>query len=249
MTSSHPAQHSTDTTGSGSSSTSAGNAPVRGPATNAAALTPPGTPQTVTATANGGYQVTVSWADSSPGITGYNVDNGCPVGACGGPDAELYKTLGPVNSTTFPVDPGSWTCFRVQAISSAGNSGWSSYGCVQTPGLTISGATEWTSTGLTLNVGDRIGITASGTVHIDPAYPVGPGGTASCTPAKNYASSATTFPDPAAPCWSLIARIGNGPPFAVGTSLKFTASAGGVLYLGVNDNNFADNSGSWTVNI
>jgi hypothetical protein len=240
-----PSPHTTGPAGS----TQTGSPPVITPTTSTPALAPPSTPQSVTATANGGYQVTVSWADSSPGITGYNVDNGCPVGLCGGPDAELYKTTGPVNSTTFPVDPGSWTCFRAQAISSAGNSAFSGYGCVQTPGLTISGATEWTSTGLTLNPGDRMGITAAGTVHIDPSYPVGPGGTASCTPAKTYPASATTFPDSAAPCWSLIARIGNGAPFAVGPSLKFTATAAGVLYLGVNDNNFTDNSGSWKVNI
>ena len=248
VTSSRSAPPSPHTTGP-AGSTQTGNPPVITPTTSTPALAPPSTPQSVTATANGGYQVTVSWADSSPGITGYNVDNGCPVGLCGGPDAELYKTTGPVNSTTFPVDPGSWTCFRVQAISNVADSAFSGYGCVQTPGLTMSGATEWTSTGLTLNPGDRMGITAAGTVHIDPSYPVGPGGTASCTPAKTYPASATTFPDSAAPCWSLIARIGNGTPFAVGPSLKFTATAAGVLYLGVNDNNFADNSGSWKVSI
>jgi hypothetical protein len=208
----------------------------------------PGTPQNVTTTANSGYQVTVHWADGSAGTTGFNVDNGCPVGACGGPDAELYTTTGPVNSTTFPAQPGTWICFRVRAISGAGDSAWSGYGCVQTPGLTVSGATEWTSSGLTLSAGDRIGITAAGTVHIDPAYPVGPGGTASCTPAKNYPTSTTAFPGPTAPCWSLVARIGNGTAFEVGTSAQFIATAG-VLYLGVNDNNFADNSGSWRVNI
>jgi serine/threonine protein kinase len=249
VTGSQPTSSGPSTTGPGGGPSNPGNPPVTTPTTSAPPLTPPGTPQTITATANGGYQVTVHWADSSPGITGYNVDNGCPVGACGGPDAELYKTIGAVTSTTFPVDPGSWTCFRVQALSIVGDSGWSGYGCTQTPGLTISGATQWSSTGLTINPGDRIGITAAGTVNIDPSYPVGPGGTASCTPAKTYAASASTFPDSAAPCWSLLARIGNGAPFEVGPSLKFTATASGVLYLGINDNNLADNSGTWRVNI
>jgi eukaryotic-like serine/threonine-protein kinase len=53
-----------------------------------------------------------------------------------------------------------------------------------------------------------------------------------------------------------------GPPgdvFSLGALVAFAASgqapfsdgatAGGVLYLGVNDNNFADNSGSWQVNV
>jgi hypothetical protein len=229
------------TTGA-TSPTLTGNPPVTTP------VRVPSIPQNVRTTANSGDEVTVHWADGSPGITGFNVDNGCPVGACGGPDAELYTTTGPVNSTTFSAQPGTWICFRVQAISSAGDSAWSGYGCVQTPGLAVSGATEWTSSGLTLNAGDRIGITAAGTVYIDPAYPAGPSGTASCTPAKNYPTSTTPFPGPTAPCWSLVARIGNGAPFEVGTSVQFIATAG-VLYLGVNDNNFADNSGSWTVNI
>jgi hypothetical protein len=55
---------------------------------------------------------------------------------------------------------------------------------------------------------------------------------------------------PGLPCSSLIGRIGNGPPFEVGNSLAGTVTAGGELYLGVNDEStqsFVDNSGSWTV--
>jgi len=36
--------------------------------------------------------------------------------------------------------------------------------------------------------------------------------------------------------------------FEVGASALVTTSSG-VLYLGINDNNFSGNSGSWTVNI
>jgi hypothetical protein len=48
---------------------------------------------------------------------------------------------------------------------------------------------------------------------------------------------------------SLIARIGNGPPFEVGTSALVTATRSGVLYVGINDDTFSGNSGSWNVNI
>lgn len=40
-----------------------------------------------------------------------------------------------------------------------------------------------------------------------------------------------------------------GTPFEVGSSSTFTASAAGEFFLGVNDNNFGDNVGSWTATI
>jgi hypothetical protein len=52
------------------------------------------------------------------------------------------------------------------------------------------------------------------------------------------------FPAPDLPCWSLIARIGNGRPFEVGTSTLITATASGVLFLGINDDSVSGNSGS-----
>jgi len=48
------------------------------------------------------------------------------------------------------------------------------------------------------------------------------------------------------PCWSLIARIGNGRPFEVGTSIQI-ATTTGRLYLGVNDDSFSSNAGIWAV--
>ena len=99
-----------------------------------------------------------------------------------------------------------------------------------------------------MNSGEQLGTTATGKVYIDPTYPQGPAGNPSCTPAADYAPASSTFPAPDLPCWSLIARIGNGPPFEVGTSTLVTATSG-RLYLGVNDGDFSDNSGSWTVNI
>ena len=56
------------------------------------------------------------------------------------------------------------------------------------------------------------------------------------------------LPVASARAWRRGSRIGNGAPFEVGTSVQFTATAG-VLYLGVNDDNVARNSGSWTINI
>ena len=203
-------------------------------------VTAPATPGGVAAVATGQYSIQVSWSDASAGITGFNVDNGCPVGSCD-PGATLVQTTGPVDSTTFTVTPGTYQCFRVQAVDSAGNSPWSGYGCTSTPGLSVPATTQWTSTGVTVPAGDELGITASGTVTIGGgAY--GPDGDAACTPKA-------TFPlGTDAPCYALIARIGNGAPFAVGTSVLITPGAG-VLYLGINDDSFSGNAGSWTARI
>ena len=196
----------------------------------------------VTATADSGYQVTVQWTDSSPGITGFYVDNGCPAGACGETDIEEYKTLGVVYSTTFAQTPGTYTCFHALAISSAGDSPYSGWACLTTPGLTLSGSTQWLDTGVSLNAGDGVGIRASGTITVVAGgSPLGPDGE-TCTVDTNRA-------DLQAPCYSLIGRIGNGDPFEIGSAVQLTGVSGGELYIGVNDDNFGDNTGSWSVRI
>jgi len=201
----------------------------------------PATPGNVTATAQSQYSIKVTWTDASADVTGFNVDNGCPVGSCD-PGATLARTTGPVNSTTFTVTPGTYQCFRVQAINHAGTSSWSDYACTGTPGLVLSATQKWTNTKVTVPAGDELGITAGGQITVSPTETVGPGGDPSCTPAQNY-------PAPGLPCYSLIARIGNGAPFEVGTSDLVSNATTGVLYLGINDNNVSGNSGSWTANI
>ena len=46
---------------------------------------------------------------------------------------------------------------------------------------------------------------------------------------------------------ALIGRIGNGAPFAIGNQTSIVAPASGVLFLGVNDDGFADNQGNFQV--
>jgi eukaryotic-like serine/threonine-protein kinase len=225
--------------GSPTSSPPGGGGPQPQPAT---APDPPGS---ITAVATGQYSIQVTWADASADVTGFHIDNGCPVGSCS-PGATLAQTTGPVDSATFAVTPGTYQCFRVQAFNSAGASSWSSYGCISTPGLSVPATQEWTNTGVTVAAGDALGITASGQVYISSTDSEGPAGDSSCTPAEEYPGD--VFPAPDLPCWSLIARIGNGPPFEVGTSVLVTADSG-ILYLGINDDSFSANTGSWTANI
>ncbi len=110
----------------------------------------------------------------------------------------------------------------------------------------VPGNPAWTDTGLDVAAGDAIGIRASGTV---------------C-----YATSGTTLcygPDgrdniapegwalPGARELSLIARIGNGTPFFVGSAYVGTPSGSGRLYLGVNDcaGCYGDNGGTYQAHI
>jgi hypothetical protein len=217
------------------------------PVSSGAPATAPDTPGNVAAVAICQYMIQVTWSDASAGVTGFNVDNGCPVGSCTpGSQATLAQTTGPVDSATFNVTPGTYQCFEVQAFNGAGNkSAWSDYGCTSTPGLSVPATQEWTNTGVTVPPGE-LGITAGDQISAGRAGSEGPEGDSSCTPARDYPSGA--FPAPQLPCWSLIARIGSGPPFEVGTSALVTVGSG-VLYLGINGDSFSGNSGSWTVNI
>src|ERR1035438_708652 len=85
----------------------------------------PTAPRTVSATALSEYRILVTWA-AVPGATGYNVDNGCPIGSCR-PGASLAKTTGSVTTADFAVTPGTYQCFEAQAFNSLGTSGWSNY--------------------------------------------------------------------------------------------------------------------------
>ena len=63
-------------------------------------------------------------------------------------------------------------------------------------------------------------------------------------------SAASSYQFPSLPCYSLVGQIGNGTPFLVGKSLKdYMSTSSGELYLGVNDDYYPDNTGSWTATI
>jgi serine/threonine protein kinase len=126
----------------------------------------------------------------------------------------------------------------------------------------IEGDKDWTDTGVNLQLGDTIRISATGSVnvtsagHIPEIPSMGPAGYVPDCAAANRAygpfsqAAIQGFPAVALPCWSLIGRINaQGPVFEVGSGLTFTASEPGELYLGVNDEHVADNSGDWTASI
>jgi hypothetical protein len=113
----------------------------------------------------------------------------------------------------------------------------------------VPGSQEWTDTGITVQAGQQLTITASGEIYAAAtSASESPAGISGCTPAGTYPARSAQFPAPSLTCWSLIARIGGGAPFEVGSSAQLTATSGD-LYLGINGDSFAGNSGSWSAAI
>ena len=209
--------------------------------------TPPAAPAHVVATALNQRTIRVSWTDTATGITGFTISNGCGTDGCNG--GAVNVRTGPVTAADITTTPGAYQCFYVQAVNGAGASEPSGPGCISTPEMNIPSSQEWTDTGVTARAGAAVGISATGEVYLAAARSShGPGGDSSCTPAAGHAARSSLFPAPQLPCWSLIARFGNGAPFEVGNSIVVTA-AGGRLYLGVNTDSFSGNAGIWTVKI
>ncbi|MGH8055584.1 MAG: cadherin-like domain-containing protein [Stenotrophomonas sp.] len=93
-------------------------------------------------------------------------------------------------------------------------------------------------------------ITANGTIFIAGSDPgKTPAGAPGCVATSDNSIPPGPFLAPGLTCWALIGRVGNGSPFDVGTGINFSASGAGQLFLGVNDNFFGDNSGSWGATI
>ena len=107
-------------------------------------------------------------------------------------------------------------------------------------------------TGLDLRAGDQITITATGTITAGRrAGVVSPEGG---RPSTGAVFGAGTYPVPTAGVGALIGYIvqANGQtsqPFYIGRQLTLTTPIDGRLFLLVNDDNYSDNSGSFSVRI
>jgi sRNA-binding regulator protein Hfq len=113
-------------------------------------------------------------------------------------------------------------------------------GQVRSANIEVVAKRDWTSTGLIITRGDRIRITATGSVVIDPGtgQTTGPEGTNLTDPKKLMQDQ---------PTGALIAVIGadNDDFVFVGRSAEFTATRGGLLFLSVNEGILSDNTGSY----
>jgi hypothetical protein len=112
----------------------------------------------------------------------------------------------------------------------------------------------FTDTGVALRSGDAITIRATGRIHfgappIDRLSAAGIPRGKLCDEINVRVPGNSTWPAPKLDCWSLIARIGAGAPFAIGNVKTFHAPTDGELFLGVNDNFLRDNSGKWSATL
>jgi len=110
--------------------------------------------------------------------------------------------------------------------------------------IVVNGNQQWTSTGLMVRRGERLTFTTTGEVRLssagdDVAQPAG------AISGRKVAGS----PMPSAIAGALIGRIGNGQPFGIGNLTSVVAPATGMLFLGINDDHVADNSGEFRVEI
>ncbi|HLL76467.1 MAG TPA: hypothetical protein VK421_14540 [Pyrinomonadaceae bacterium] len=117
--------------------------------------------------------------------------------------------------------------------------------------INVPGTSRGTDTGIDVRSGERLVIEATGRVVAGQrAGEVGPEGGRS----SGFGSIVSTRPFPNAGVGALIAYIRldsgqAGQPFLVGANFNGTAPADGRLFLLVNDDNYADNSGSFEVRI
>jgi hypothetical protein len=102
----------------------------------------------------------------------------------------------------------------------------------------------WTDTGLVVNAGERLSFNVNGTVAIGTGagMTAGPDGNKEMPPNVR-------FPVPNMAVGGLIARIGSGRPFAIGSARSIEMPDGGRLFLGVNDDHFEDNSDGFDVEV
>jgi hypothetical protein len=111
--------------------------------------------------------------------------------------------------------------------------------------VVVPGNVQWTNTGFNVNRGQYLRFEPSGEIRLstngdDIARAAG-------ALSFRHADKATI---PTIPVGALIARIGNGDPFPIGdTTNAFDMPASGRLFLGVNDDHLADNSGNYVVKV
>ncbi len=114
------------------------------------------------------------------------------------------------------------------------------------PGVVrVNGNSRWVSTNITVSRRDRVAFSTEGQVQLstDGEDKAGAAGSLRGRTAPNA-------PLPAALAGALIARIGNGAPFAIGDTTQAIPMPGdGQLFLAVNDDEVGDNSGAFTVTI
>lgn len=110
--------------------------------------------------------------------------------------------------------------------------------------ITVSAQQAWTPTGITVRKGQQLTFSTTGEVQLSADANDKASSTGSTT--GRYAQRSAM---PRVLAGALIGKIGNGRPFGIGNQASIAAPDSGQLFLGVNDDSFGDNQGSFQVTI
>lgn len=147
------------------------------------------------------------------------------------------------NQTVAPTDPGrpggrgrgrGW-----------GRGGGGSAAPANARSVVVPSNVQWTNAGFNVNRGQYLQFEATGELRLSTNSEdvARPGGAFTGRRADN----ATI---PSIPVGALIGRVGNGQPFVIGDTINaIDMPANGRLFLGINDDHVADNSGNFVVKI
>ena len=159
---------------------------------------------------------------------------------------EMDEWPGTRNSFAMRDRNGDWRLTEEEAgeLGAAGTSGQALTGGET---IRVSAQERWTDTGLDVRNGDLLRIRADGTIVLSENNQGNDTGNAAGAFSGRRAQGALI---PTANAGALIARIGDGPVFLVGSE-EWTqrVARSGRLFLGINDDHFADNRGELRVQL
>jgi hypothetical protein len=115
----------------------------------------------------------------------------------------------------------------------------------QSGAVTVPGNQQWVTTNITVARGQQVRFASSGQIQLS-----GDANDVATLGGSKQGRRMTGGPLPGALAGALIGRVGNGNPFGIGDQAgPLTMPDAGVLYLGVNDDNVADNGGAFNVTV
>jgi hypothetical protein len=119
---------------------------------------------------------------------------------------------------------------------------------IQTKNFTLDGGQVWTDTGITLQPGQRIVVTAEGSLrYTDAKEDNGPEGLT-----RNFKDLIRILPENSVGRGAVIGRIGDADiaqPFVIGAKKEVVAPVSGKLAIGINQSDSDTGTGSYTVKV
>lgn len=115
-----------------------------------------------------------------------------------------------------------------------------------TPGtVSVAANQPWTQTGITVTRGQQVRFESSGQIQLSPD-----GNDVATVGGSKLGRRLSGGPMPGNLAGALIGRVGGGRAFGIGDqSGPLTMPDGGMLFLGVNDDNVGDNQGAFSVTV